>query len=308
MARPIRPIAIRYTRSTINQPSGVPVVSARIRWTPRYSGVAWTTACSAGRIRGDRIERAGEQEHRHEDQLQEVEVLPAGGRRSLPPCPAPAKPKPTTIAAGKSEQPQRRAEQPEPGQAEDSDDHQEADRVQAATQQRPQDLAHGNVGQRHRRGDDRVVELGVLELVEEVVGGLVDGPVHRRRGQQRRRHEDRVRDAPAVVERYVADQRAYSEAHREQVEERLEEPREDDQEGPPVDEQVPLDQARGAGRDERSRDAQYGHLDLQPASEGDPAGEDARRPQMPPGRPREPGTPRGSIWPSDSDRATATPW
>ena len=79
----------------------------------------------------------------------------------------------------------------------------------------------------------------MLELVEEVVRGLVDRTVHRGGGEQGRGDEDGVGNAAAVAERDVADQGADTEAHREEIEERLEEAREDDHEGMAVDEPAP---------------------------------------------------------------------
>src|ERR1035437_6931397 len=60
------------------------------------------------------------------------------------------------------------------------------------------DLAQGDVEQGNGGGDDGVVQLGVFELVEEVVGGLVNGAVHGRGSEQRGRHEDAPPETPAV--------------------------------------------------------------------------------------------------------------
>ena len=51
------------------------------------------------RIHRDREERRAEEEHRHEDELDALEVLPVR-RNVAAPIPIPAKPKPTTTAAG----------------------------------------------------------------------------------------------------------------------------------------------------------------------------------------------------------------
>ena len=61
--------------------------------------------------------------------------------------------------------------------------------VQRPAAHRRQDLANGHVGRRHRRGQHGVVQLGVLELLEHVAGGVEDRPVHRRRRKQCRGDE-----------------------------------------------------------------------------------------------------------------------
>ena len=96
-----------------------------------------------------------------------------------------------------------------------------------------------------RRRQHRVVGLGVAQLEEDVEGGVVDRAVHRRRGQQR--------PAPRRPRRPILRRRTGSPRRRgcrspkpmaEQVEERLEEARDEDDPGPPVDQHVALDEPR----------------------------------------------------------------
>ena len=66
----------------------------------------------------------------------------------------------------------------------------------------------GHVGDAQRGRQHRVVGLRIAQLEEDVERGVVDRPVHRRRGQQPRRHEDRVRDRLAAGQDDVADEPA----------------------------------------------------------------------------------------------------
>ena len=103
-----------------------------------------------------------------------------------------------------------------------------------------------DVARRQRRRQDRREGLVVVELEEEVERALADRPVHRGAGQQRRRDEQLVRDRLAARARDRPDERAEPEADREQVEQRLEEARQDDEPAVLVDVQVALDQAQRA--------------------------------------------------------------
>ena len=207
------------------------------------------------RVGVERVERGREQEHRQDHELDEVEVLP----------------RPHERRRGHPDRPEREADEERRRHREDHprrhdqaqhdhDDH-EPDRVQPAADQRPGQLADGHVAGRQRRRQDRREGLVVVELEEEVERALADRPVHRRARQQRRRHEQLVRDGLAARARDVADQRPQPEADREQVEQRLEEARQDDQPAVLVDVQVALDQAeRAAAADEQAaRQREGGH-------------------------------------------------
>ena len=76
IASPTMPMIDRYATWTSRTGEIAPTVSERIRSTPWYSGVIRTNAWSSGGYAVDRVERAGEQEHRQDDELDEVEVLP----------------------------------------------------------------------------------------------------------------------------------------------------------------------------------------------------------------------------------------
>ena len=127
---------------------------------------------------------------------------------------------PMSNAAGNARIDPRRGRQPEGEHHAD-----EADRVQAAADERPDELAEGDVARRERRRQDRREGLVVVELEEEVERALVDRAVHRRAREQRRCDERLVGDRLAAGARDRADQRADPEADPEQVEERLEEAR-----------------------------------------------------------------------------------
>ncbi len=192
------------------------------------------------------------------------------------------------------------------GQAHGEQHDGEADGVERAAHQSPGHLADRDIGHPERRGEDGVVRLGVLQLEEHVERALVDGAVHRRRREQRRRHERRVGDAL-----HVADEPAQPEADADQVEERLEEAGEDDQPPAPVDPQVALDQPAGAA-------AAHGH-------HGEDAGQRRQgyftsfrrkvtNEATVPAAMNTPSTARwtiastGSTVPSDVPRVRATPW
>ena len=76
IARPAKPITSRYATWTSVCGPTTPTVSCRSRSTPWYSGVSWTTIRSQLREAVEREERAAEQEHRQDDELDQVEVLP----------------------------------------------------------------------------------------------------------------------------------------------------------------------------------------------------------------------------------------
>ena len=130
-------------------------------------------------------------------------------------------------------------------------DHHERDRVQAAADQRPADLAERDVARAHRRGQRGVVELRVLQPEEHVEGGVEDRAVHRRGGQQRRGHEAGEPHRLAARAGHGADQLAQADPDGQQVEQRLEHPGDQDQPGVPVDPRVPLDQVRAAAAAQR---------------------------------------------------------
>ena len=169
------------------------------------------------RIHRQRVERAGEQEDREHHELHEIEVLPGFHERSR-----------RHAEAGRREAQQDRrwdGEQPPRGghQAEQQDDAHETDRVQLPSDERPDDLSECDVADPERGGQYGVVDLLVVELEEDVERAVVDRAVHRRGSQQRRRDEHRVRNIPSVGPRNLADEDTQPEAHREQVEQRLEE-------------------------------------------------------------------------------------
>ena len=104
-------------------------------------------------------------------------------------------------------------------------DH-EPERVQPATDERPDQLADRDVARRQGRRQDRRERLVVVELEEEVERALVDRALHRRSSratpaQRTAGTGSRLATGP----RDRADQRAEAEPDAEQIEERLEEAR-----------------------------------------------------------------------------------
>ena len=241
MIRPTSPITARYAADHSRAGPAGPSVSPRSSAMPWYSGVISTKICDRPGVHRQRVERAGEQEHRQRGQGHELEVLPAaherggghaGGREREP-----------------DEQDARRRRTPPSGEwirPMASITIMNATRVQRAAQQRPGDLAERDVARLHRGGQRRVVELVVLQPEEHVEGGVEDRAVHRRGGQQGRGDERGVRDRLAVRAGQVADQAAQADAEGQQVEQRLEEPGREDQPVVPVHPGVPLDQVPAA--------------------------------------------------------------
>ncbi len=131
------------------------------------------------------------------------------------------------------------------GQTHRHHDGEEARGVDRPADERPPDLAHRDVADAHRRGQHRVVDVRVLELEEDVHRRVVDGAVHGGRGEEGGRDELGVADRLAA-DLDVADEGPQAEADRDQVEDRLEEPRQDDHVRPAVDVHVALDQAVAA--------------------------------------------------------------
>jgi hypothetical protein len=107
--------------------------------------------------------------------------------------PTEAKAKPTSRAPREGEDHPRRDDE-----TEHEHDDEEADSVEAAADQRPDQLADRDVARRERCRQDRDEGLVVVQLEEEVERALVDRPVHRRAGKQRRRDEQLVRDLLAT--------------------------------------------------------------------------------------------------------------
>ena len=169
------------------------------------------------RVDGERKEGGREQEHRLNDQLHDVEVLPAAheGRERRP-------------ERGEREPDQDRSRHsqhrpPRLDEAEREHEHDEPDRVEAAARHGPDHLAERDLLDAHRRRDHGVESLGVTQLVEEVEGRLVDGAVHGRGRQQRGSHENRIAHRMSASDRDVPHQRAEPKADAKQVEDRLEE-------------------------------------------------------------------------------------
>ena len=164
--------------------------------------------------------------------------------------PRPANANPITHGSREREQPPGRFDQAEsPGHGH------ERDRVEEATEQRPRRLANCHVRRPDRRREHRVVGLHVLQLPEHI-RRVVDRAVHRCGGQQRRCDEARVVDEPSSRSRDLPDEVPQPDAHREEIEERLEDAREDDHPRAAVDHQVALEEQVGPAPGKR----RSGHL------------------------------------------------
>ena len=130
--------------------------------------------------------------------------------------PTAEKANPTSTAAGRARQRPVGVEVAEAGHH-----HHEHGGVERPAQQCVADFAPGDVHCTQGRGQHGVEDLGVLELEIDVEGALVHRPVHRRGGQEGRRHIRDVGDGGAVGTRDAADQLADADADRQQIEDRL---------------------------------------------------------------------------------------
>ena len=198
-------------------------------------------------IDGDGEEHAAEEEHRRGHHGHHVEVLPLahpgrGGHAHR--CRGQAHQE-----RSRDGQDGRRRED----QAEQRHDQQEADGVDEAARQRPAHLSDRHVGGTQWRGQDGVEGLGVLELEEEVEGRFHERPVHGGRGHEPGRHVGRVGDVT-----HVAHEHPQAEADAQQVEDRLEEPGDDDRPVAPIDEDVALEDLVGAPAAQRPRREETG--------------------------------------------------
>ena len=134
-------------------------------------------------------------------------------------------------------------------ETEDEHHRDEPDRVHGSAHEGVDQLADRDVADGHRGREHTLVRLRVLEL-EEDVARFVDGAVHRRGREKRRRDELAVRDGLAAeLER--ADERPDADPEGDEVEERFEEPGDDDEPGVARARQVALDEPPGAVRAER---------------------------------------------------------
>ena len=134
--------------------------------------------------------------------------------------------------------------------------HEEGARVEGAPQHAPAQLAQRDVADAERRRQHGVVGLGDLELEEDQEGRVDHGAVHGRGGEQARGHEGGVGDQLAV-DRDGPDEVGQADPDGEQVEERLEEARDDEDPRAPVDQDVALEHPRGvaAAQEGERRDA-----------------------------------------------------
>jgi hypothetical protein len=126
------------------------------------------------------------------------------------------------------------------------DGHERGD-VGEAADERPPDLAEGDVPRPQRRVEDAVVDLHPLELGEHVDGGLGEHAHHGGVREDRRGDVRGVGDRGAVRERDVPDERADPEPEGEQEEQGLHGPRDHEDPGAAHGDPVAVQQgARGA--------------------------------------------------------------
>src|SRR5205823_3555088 len=126
-------------------------------------------------------------------------------------------------------------DQPEQGHREE-----EGGGVNGPAEQRPRELSESDVGGAQRRCEHGVKAARVLELEEEVEGRVEHRPVHRRHREQSGRDERVVVDRLAS-DVHAADERADAHTDREQVQQWLREPGEEDHPLAPVRQHVALD-------------------------------------------------------------------
>ena len=130
-------------------------------------------------------------------------------------------------------------------QAEGEHHHKEGGGVNDAAQVRPEQLTHGEVAHTNRCGENCVVDLAVLQLVEDVEGGVEDGAIHGGTREECGGNEGRIGNFDTAVWN-GADDTAHAVANAEQEEERLKEASDDDQPLSAIDEDVALEDAKGA--------------------------------------------------------------
>ena len=130
-------------------------------------------------------------------------------------------------------------------QAEGEHHHKEGGGVDDTAQVRPEQLTHSEVAYANWRRENCVIDLAVLQLVEDVEGGVEDGAVHGGAGKECRSNEGRIRNLDAAV-RNGANDTTYAVADAEQEEERFEESGDDDQPLSAIDKDVALEDAKGA--------------------------------------------------------------
>ena len=130
-------------------------------------------------------------------------------------------------------------------QAEGEHHHKEGGGVNDAAQVRPEQLANGEVAHTNWCGENCVVDLAVLQLVEDVEGGVEDGAIHGGTREECGGNEGRIGNFDTAV-RNGANHTAHAVADPEQEEERFKEASDDDQPLSAIDEDVSLEDAKGA--------------------------------------------------------------
>jgi hypothetical protein len=150
----------------------------------------------------------------------------------------------------------RQHQQRPPRRDETHQQHHDEERagVERATQQCPPNLAGRDVHRCHRGRQDRVVELVVLQLEEDVERRVIERAVHGARGQHRRCDEGGIADQLAAGQLDVADQPGDPDSDGQKVEQRFEDAGEQHDPARAIDACVALDEEpRMAAAEEASR-------------------------------------------------------
>ena len=161
---------------------------------------------------------------------------------------------PTAANAALEEHARRQAEHHHPATdvPQGGHDGHEGGGVEQPADHRPTDLAEGHVVGVERGGQHRVVEMGDLQLEEEVEDGVDHRPVHGRGGEEGRCDKSGVGHL-GVPHPDGADQATQSDADGEEEQERFHHPGEEEDPMPEIEPGVPLQQEQGAPAPQRRK-------------------------------------------------------
>ena len=208
------------------------------------------------RVDGDGIERRREEKQRNQDGQDEVEILPGADKR---------RGRGSDRGEGEADEHRPRESEQRPwrdDEAERSHDNDEAEGIERPANQCPGDLAERDISDPERCRDHGIVKLDVLQLEKEIERRFVDRTVHCRRCHHRWCDKHRVAERMPVDDDAGGNEGANPEADREQVEQRLDKTRNEEQPPAPIKERIPFHEASGAvGRRDLERSAPGQHRD-----------------------------------------------
>ncbi len=242
--------------------STCPSTSIRVRSTPCHSGVSVGQPLERRVEVGDREEGAGEQEHRDhpepEDQGERALVLQTGGerverRRERDPD--------QDLDEERRDHARHRLEDPERRHA----PAMKTAQVVATRKSTKPEVGQDHVGDAERRGDHPEVGLVPLDHPHDGVGHLAEDRRHRLGGEQAGRHEGQVGRRALELGRVAVDEAAEQHAHREDVEQRRHEGRDDAAlPGPAVGDGPVVEEPGGARDDVAGRQGRHQSTSVRP--------------------------------------------